>query len=167
MKKIILFLSLIACINLCIAQKPDSVRQPKPIPAFRLLTTDSVWFTPASLKKGKPVMIIYFMPDCTHCQRMMYELKPKMDQLKNIQVVMVTFSAKYDLRAIREFYRDYDLKKHPNFTIGTEGYTNFVQSYYGVRTTPFIAFYHGDGKWYKYSDKVPKIEDILADVKKM
>jgi len=167
MKKILLFLSLIACVSFCVAQKPDTVRHPKPIPAFRLLTTDSVWFTPANLKKGKPVIIIYFMPDCTHCQRLMYELKPKMDQLKNVQIVMVTFSLKYDIRAIREFYRDYDLKKYPNFTIGTEGTNILVQNYYGVRSTPFIAMYHGDGKWAEYIDKVPKVEQVLADAKKL
>src|SRR4051812_1420828 len=54
------------------AQVDDTVRKPLPIPKYKILTTDSVWATPASLKPGKPVMIVYFSPDCSHCQKMMY-----------------------------------------------------------------------------------------------
>jgi thioredoxin-related protein len=168
MKRIVLLLSFIITVSYCWAQEGDTAIKPlppKPIPHYRILTTDSVWITPDNLKKGKAVMIVYFSPDCTHCQRMMYELKPKLDALKNIQVVMVTFSRNYDIRGIREFKRDYDLKKYPNIVLGTEGYTMLVQQYYAIRTTPFIAFYKSNGQWAKYIDKVPKTEDILSAAK--
>ena len=35
------------------------------IPPFKILKADSTWFTAANLKKDKPVMIIYFSPDCS------------------------------------------------------------------------------------------------------
>jgi len=170
MKRLLLLLSLIITLSFGNAQSPDTAIKPlppKPIPPYHLLTSDSVWITPANLKKGKPVMIIYFSPDCSHCQRMMYELGPKLDSLKNIQIIMVTYSQKYDIRPIREFQRDYNLKKHPNITLATDGYSMQVLNYYAVKTTPFIAMYTRTGKWYKYMDKVPKTEDILAGAKKL
>jgi thioredoxin-related protein len=165
MKRILLLLILIVTVSCIQAQKPDTTVKPKPIAPFRILTADSTWFTPANLKKGKPVIVIYFSTDCSHCQRMMYELKPKLNQFNNIQVVMITWSKDYDIRGIREFRRDYDLKKHANFILGSEGYTMLVQHYYDVKTTPYIAMYNSAHKWVKSFDKVPSTEDILAGAK--
>lgn len=167
MKRIFILFSLILTAVYSNAQNKDSIRKPLPIPNYKILTTDSVWVTPANLKKDKPVVVIYFSPDCGHCQKMMYELKPKIQQLANVQVVMITWSLKYDIRAIKTFKRDFDLKKYPNFIIGTEGYTALVQQYYKIDTTPFIALYHADRKWARYFDKLPKTEDVLAAVKKL
>jgi len=89
-------------------------------------------------------MIIYFAPDCVHCQHLMFELKPHMKELKNIQVVMITFVEQ--IKAIQVFARDFDLKKYPNWTVGTEGYTYKVQQYYHVATTPYIAIYDKSGE---------------------
>src|ERR1700748_2746221 len=96
MKRIILLLTLILGLNTVKAQNPSIVN----IPPYKILTKDSVFVTPANLKKGKPVMIVYFSPDCTHCQHFTEELKARMDKEKtssakiftNTQIVMVTFT---------------------------------------------------------------------------
>jgi thioredoxin-related protein len=136
------------------------------IPPFHILKTDSTWFTPANLKKNKPVMIIYFSPDCSHCQHLMYEMKPKMKQFGNTQIVMVTFMEPSMLIAVKNFYRDFDLAKYPNVTVGTEGHTYVVQRYYQVKTTPYIAIYDSKGKLVKAFDKVPSMDELIATVKK-
>lgn len=51
--------------------------------------------------------------------------------------------------------------------MGTEFPKYNVQKYYQVGTTPFVAFYDRNGKMTEYFDKPPKIEDVLAAVKKM
>jgi len=111
------------------------------------------------------VMVIYFSPDCSHCQHLMYELKPKMDAFKNTQVVMVTFVQQ--IKAIQVFARDFDLKKYPNFTVGTEGYTYVVQKYFDVHTTPYIALYDKNRKLVKASDKAPSVDTLVSEVRKM
>lgn len=163
MKKLLFFFSLIiaaGCSNAQTAYTP-----PPFIPPYNILTTDSVYSTPADLKKNKPVMIIYFSPDCSHCQHLMYDLKPQMNAFKRIQVVMITFAE--PLKASQVFYRDFDLKKYPNFTVGTEGYGLKVQKYYQVKTTPYIAFYDKNGKLVKAFDKAPKAEDLVEEAKKI
>jgi len=111
------------------------------------------------------VMVIYFAPDCSHCRNLMSEMKPHMDAFKNVQVVMITFVLQ--LKAIQTFYKDFDLKNYPNFTVGTEGYTYLVQRYYEVKTTPYVAIYDKKGKLVKAFDKAPKVDEMLDEVKKI
>lgn len=140
-----------------------------PIPSFRILKGDSTYTDYTNLNKHRPVMIIYFMPDCSHCQHLMYELKPKLDQLKHVQVVMISASrTEYPyLKLLKTFSRDYGLNKYNNIIVGTEYPTYKVQQYYRVATTPFIAIYDKNGKAVKFIDKDPKVDDILATVKKL
>ncbi|WP_428330476.1 hypothetical protein [Mucilaginibacter sp.] len=162
MKKLLFFFSLIIASGCIHAQ----TFTPKPaIAPFKILTTDSVYMTPANLKKDKAVMIIYFSPDCSHCQHLMYELKPYMKSFKNIQVIMVTFAE--PLKASQVFYRDFELKKYPNWTVGTEGYTYNVQQYYHIATTPYIAIYDKIGKPVHYYTTPPKPEELVAEIKKL
>jgi thiol-disulfide isomerase/thioredoxin len=166
MKRILFFLLLIIAAQSCMAQK---YTPPPTIPPYHILNTDSVWVTPANLKKNKAVMVIYFAPDCSHCRHLMDEMKPKMQEFKDIQVVMVTFvEPEKQLRSVKGFYKDYNLKKYANFTVGTEGYTYVVQRYYQVGTTPYIAIYDKKGKLSKTYTKPPeKIEELIAAVKKV
>ena len=69
MKKLLLFFGLIIAAGCSRAQT-----LPTGIPPYRILTTDSVYVTPADLKKNKGTVVIYFSPDCSHCQHLMYEL---------------------------------------------------------------------------------------------
>lgn len=112
-------------------------------------------------------MVIFFAPDCSHCQHMMYDLKPKLKALKNIQVIMIANTLHYDLRALREFKRDFGLKDYANITIGTEGDSYTVVNYYAIRTTPYIAIYDSKGNISTYFDKVVPVETILGAVKKV
>jgi thioredoxin-related protein len=170
MKKIFLFLSLIIAAGCTQAQNRAAIKNPSPsiqsIPAFRILDKDSVYITNANLKKGKPVMFIYFSPDCSHCQRLMYELKPHMDDFKDIQIVMVTFIQTKLLQMLKEFHRDYVFAAQPNVLMGTEYPDYKLQRFYSVSTTPYIAIYDKKGKLVEAFDKVPKIPELLAAVKK-
>ena len=165
-KKVIFFL---ICIGIVRYSNGQNFTPPPAIPSYKILKGDSIYTTSADLNKHKPLMIIYFMPDCSHCQHLMYELKPVMKELKHIQIVMISASrTEYPyLKLLKTFSRDYDLAKYPNVTVGTEYPTYKVQQYYHVATTPFIAIYDKSGKPVKYIDKDPKVEDIVATVQKL
>lgn len=143
----------------------------KEIPPYRILNTDSTYITPANLKKNKPVIIVYFAPDCTHCQHFTNELKAALNKelkqhskpLHNTQIVMVTYAM---LQSIQIFYKDFGLSKYPNIVVGTEGYTYLVQRYYEVKSTPYIAVYNKHGQLIQGFEKAPKIADLLAALKK-
>jgi len=166
MKKLLILVSLIIVAGCSRAQNSQPQSNIENIPPFKILKADSTWFTPKDLKKNKPVMIIYFSPDCSHCQHLMYEMKPKMTQFSKMQIVMVTFTDYNRLAMIRNFNRDFNLKKYPNITVGTEARTYLVQQYYHVSTTPYVAIYGKNGKLVKAFDKPPVIDSLVAAVKK-
>lgn len=137
---------------------------PPTIAPYKILTTKDQTLTPADLPKNKPVMLIYFAPDCPHCQKLINDMKPSMDKFKNIEVVMITFT---DIRMVKTFENDNGLKAYPNFILGTEGYTYTVQRYYQLKHTPFVAFYGKNGKLVQAFEKQPEASDLLAAIKKI
>lgn len=169
MKKILVFLSLIIIAG-CSQAQDAAVKNPSPaiqnIPSFHILNKDSVYLTNANLKKDKAVMFVYFGPDCSHCQRLMMELKPDMKDFKNIQIVMVTFTKITMLKMLKEFHRDYVFAAQPNVLMGTEDPDYKVMRYFSVSTTPYIAIYGRNGKLVQAFDKSPKVPELLAAVKK-
>ncbi|MHB8206332.1 TlpA family protein disulfide reductase [Mucilaginibacter sp.] len=169
MKKILLFLSLII-ITGCSQAQDAAVKNPSPsiqnIPTFHILSKDSVYITNADLKKGKAVMFVYFSPDCSHCQHLMYELKPDIKAFKNIQIVLVTFTQINMLKMLKEFHKDYLFAAQPNVLMGTEFPDYRIQRYFSVATTPYIAVYGRNGKLVEAFDKSPKVPELIAAVKK-
>ena len=166
MKKLIFLLSFVA---LAVGVKAQ-VNPPKEMPPFKILKTDSTNYTPANLPKSKAVVIVYFSPDCTHCQHFTdgllklidKEPKKQKDGYRKAQFVMITYTF---LQSVQMFYADYELAKYPNFVVGTEGYGLAVQKFYQVKTTPYIAVYNKKRELIKAFDKVPAFKDLLVAVK--
>lgn len=138
----------------------------KDIPPYRILTSDSVYETPANLKKNVPVLIIYFAPDCPHCQHLTMELTKHIKEFGNTQIVMITwFDPNRQFKALTKFVQDYQLKKYPNIKVGTEGYTYLVQKFYQVSTTPYEAIYNKNHKLVETFAKIPDVKDLVKAVK--
>lgn len=168
MKKLILLFSLVIASVFAQAQNTETVL---PLVKYRITKADGKVVTSANLDKNKPVMVIYFEPSCSHCEHLMTELKPYMDQLKKIQVVMITFTRTDNgyLRAIADFNKKYNLANYPNFTVGTEfnaDGTYPVQAYYGINNTPYVVVYNTKGKVVKSFTIVPPVKALLNAVKK-
>lgn len=168
MKKLIVLFSLVITSIFAKAQNTETVL---PLAKYRITKADGSIATQAGLDKNKPVMIIYFAPDCNHCEHLMEELRPKMDQLKKMQVVMITFTQTGSgyLRMIADFNKKFNLAKYPNFTVGTEyndARTYPVQDYYKIHNTPYVVVYNTKGKVVKSFTIVPPVKDLLAAVKK-
>ena len=168
-KRFVFFICLVIAAGCTNAQTNNGT-----IAHYRILKPDSTFTSWKDLKKDQPSMIIYFGVDCPHCQRLTMEMKQKMNVFKNIQIVMVTFSkTEYPwMGMIKNFNRDYELAKYKNIVMGTEypDYLQYgfypVQRYYKVETTPYIAIYDRKGKLTKAFSKEPKIDELVAAVKK-
>ncbi|MGI4749461.1 MAG: TlpA family protein disulfide reductase [Janthinobacterium lividum] len=138
----------------------------KDIPPYHILTSDSVYETPANLKKNIPVMIMYFAPDCPHCQHMTMEITKHIKEFGNTQIVMISFvEPTRQFKALTKFVQDYQLKKYPNIKVGTEGYTYVVQKFYQVRNTPYFAVYDKNHKLVETFAKIPEVKDLVKAVK--
>jgi thioredoxin-related protein len=162
MKKLFVLFCLIIAAGCSRAQENDKAGAA--IPPYKVLTTDSNWVTPANLK-ARRTLLIYFAPDCPHCQHLTMDIRQKIKQFGDTQIMMMTWSNNYDIRAIKNFVRDFNLKKYPNITVATEGYTYLIQKYFKIETTPYVGIYNSKGKLTKAFRKQPEADDVLKAVK--
>ncbi len=70
------------------------------LPPLQLILTDSTKYTSENIPKKKPVLILFFSPDCEHCQHEAEELVANKEGLKNIHIIMVST---YPLYRLKEF----------------------------------------------------------------
>ena len=131
------------------------------IPSFKIQMPDSAWFTKTNLQKNKPALILYFSPDCGHCQIETEELLSKMKELNNLQIVMITSRPFADMANFADHYK---IKRFPAIKIGTDP-ERFVTTFYDVKFTPFSAFYDKNGKLVKVYEKGIDMEELATLVK--
>jgi len=139
------------------------------IPHFKMLKADSTYVSWTALKKDQPVMVVYFLPDCPHCQRLVADIERHIQAFAHIQIVLITDTkTEYPmLRMLKDFTRQYQLSRYKNIMMGTEYPTYTANDYYGIRTTPFVALYNRSGKMVAALDNQPEIADVLSALKKI
>lgn len=113
------------------------------VPPFQLLATDSVTIiTKNNLKAGQPVLLMYFSPDCDHCQKQMELILSSIDSLKNVDIVLATSQP---LSGMKEFALKYKLADHSNMYIGRD-IKYILPPFYNIHRLPFLALYNSKGK---------------------
>jgi hypothetical protein len=120
----------------------ESFSQTGKLPPFQMLRADGRLFKAQELPIGKPVVIIYFSPDCEECQKLTEELVSKIEEYWKASVAMVTY---LPVNTLHDYILKYKLNIYPNIFVGTEGNTFFLRAYYKIQRFPFIALYNKDG----------------------
>lgn len=121
------------------------------LPPFRIIQANGKVFKAEDLPIGKPIIIIYFSPDCDHCNMLMKDFFKREASFRNASIAMVTYLPVDD---VRKFNQKYNLSKYPNMYVGTEGSTFFLKNYYALTQMPFIALYAKNGDFVKsYTDE--------------
>lgn len=150
MKKTILCLLLTFTTTLLLSQADEAAYKKDPhIPKFSLLLPDSTWFTSEQIpQKYSHTVIIYFSPDCGHCQHEAKGLVQAMDSLKNCFFVFAAYKPLEDIKAFTDYY---GLSKFENIRTGRDP-RYYIPSFYRVKYTPFIAVYDNKGLLQKIYD---------------
>ncbi len=144
-----------------IAPQPAYLKDPT-IPSFKVFTCpDSVLFTKEDLPKGVPVVIIYFAPDCGHCQYEAKEIVHNMGKLENAFFLWVAFRP---MNEITEFGKKYELEKYGNIKLSRDP-KYFIPSFFKVEFTPFIAVYDSHGAFKKEFRMGAKPEELIEAIK--
>ena len=116
------------------------------IPAFSLLLTDSTThFTNLNIEKGKPTIIVYFSPDCSHCQADAKNIAEKLDSLKGINFI---WCSSHDVDKIKAFAIKYNMSGLPNMVFGKDEKWA-IPSVYKITFTPYFVVYGKDGLFFK------------------
>jgi thiol-disulfide isomerase/thioredoxin len=128
------------------------------LPPFKMYRSDKTIFNATELPKTKPVVLIYFDPDCDHCQKLMKELFLKIDAFKKAEIIMVTFKSVEEVAA---FEKQHNAQKYPNIIVGTEGIGFYLRNYYGLMTMPFTALYDKKGNLTYSYRKETFVDDLI------
>jgi thiol-disulfide isomerase/thioredoxin len=149
MKKYLLFSILTLITTIAFAQKdrdtiPKYLKSPF-IPAFKIVQTNGTNFTKDSLPAEKPLIIMYFSPDCGHCQ---IQTKDMLDSMQYLQSATIMLVAYKKMEELIEFSNHYELSKFSNIHIGRDP-KYFLPSFFNVKFTPFIAIYNKKGEFVK------------------
>ena len=133
------------------AQAIDSLPYQKypTLPAFNIMLLDSSTIVNTyNIPEGKPTLIMFFDPDCTHCQAEIKMLLSKMDSLKDIRFYMIT--SVHDFNKIRNFYKEYHLSDYKNIEVVGRDYEYFFITYYGIKFVPDMVLYDGHKNLVKF-----------------
>lgn len=128
------------------------------VPPFKILLTDSTWFSKTDLPKKTPTVIMYFSPDCSHCQ---WEVKELVDSMKYFGNVFFVLASYKKMPEIKEFSEKYHLSEQKNIRIGRDT-AYFLPTFYKVKFTPFIGVYDEDGNFLQAFPKGATVEDLKS-----
>ena len=132
------------------------------IPVFKMTLSNNKIFDATDIPKGKPLVLIYFDPDCDHCQKLMTELFKKINRFKKVELVLITFKPVTDVAV---FEKKYSTPRYANLTVGTEGTGFYLRNYYKLVKMPFTALYDSKGNYsYSYRDETP-VDDLIKRLK--
>lgn len=132
------------------------------IPSFSMQLTNGKLFSAKDLSHQKPVIIIYFAPDCEHCQTLMNGFFKKIQDFKKAQIVMVTFKP---VNEVIDFEKSYQTAKYPNIKVGIEIPVFFFRNYYNLENTPFTALFDKHGKLIISYKKETPLDDLIRHLK--
>lgn len=121
-------------------------------------------FNATNLPYGKPILLIYFSPDCDHCQVMMKEWFKKANDFKKASVVMMSF---LPVDKMMSFEKSFKTNQYPNIIVGTEGLSFFVRYYYRIADMPFTALYDKNGNLITSHEKSIPLDDLAIKLKKL
>ena len=134
------------------------------IPPFKMTLSNNKIFNAADLPKGKPLVLIYFDPDCDHCQKLMTELFKKINSFNKAEMVLITFKPVTEVAA---FEKKYTTSKFANMRVGTEGTLFYLKNYYNLVKMPFTVLYDDKGNYsYSYREETP-IDDLIKRLKSL
>lgn len=132
------------------------------LPPFHILLPDSSTILQAGeLPKGTPLILIYFRPDCPHCNRETDTLMHHMGELNNVRIYFVTSASFQD---IHQFSLGHGLLQYKNITIGQDMNHSFNIAFH-PSSIPYIAIYDAQQKLVKVLHGEAELSSILNSIK--
>src|ERR1700692_3203428 len=120
MKYIILVIILVSTTS-CSSKEKENM------PSIALRMIDSITiFNTNQIQKGKLILMMYFSPDCEHCQSITQKIIENIDEFKNIQLYLITTDA-FDRLIIYNYY--YHIEKFKNLILAQDYHYDFYNFY--------------------------------------
>lgn len=158
------FLSFLALIffSVSFAQSENPpYKQSKKLPDFELETAGKGVFKTSQIRKGTPVIIMFFSPGCDHCITQFESMQKRKSEFKNYQIVMATFQP---VEELAEFNKKYQIDKYPNIVTGRDA-NYFLPPFFEISNFPYLAFYDKTGKLINTYEGNMSVDNMLKNFK--
>ena len=141
----------------------NTIAYAQTMPVFSIAQTNGKTLNTAQLPKTKPVILIYFSPDCDHCTTLLEAMFKQMDQFKKATILLVTFRP---MNEITEFEKKYKTSGYKNIIVGMERPVFFLKNLYQLQSTPYTALFNKNGNLvYSYKKETP-VNELAMRLKK-
>jgi len=131
------------------------------MPQFDLLLPDSATIVRSeTFPVGSPILVIFFSPDCEHCQEETKSIVENIDQLRNIKIYFVTIDPIDRLKVFNDYYH---LARYPNITVGRDYKFGFPKSF-PITTTPYMVLYNRNKQQKSIIKGRTDISNLVAQV---
>ncbi|MEO8413895.1 MAG: redoxin domain-containing protein [Ginsengibacter sp.] len=159
-KKLSFWLILLMIISAIVASSNIAVSQS--LPSFRMQLTNGNFFSENDLPHDKPVIIIYFAPDCEHCQALIHSVLKRIHDFKKVPILLVTFNP---MQEVAKFEKEYQTSRYSNIIVGTEIPVFFFRAYFNIDNTPFTALFDKKRKLVISYKKETPVEDLVKHLR--
>ena len=135
------------------------------MPSFGLTLTNGKQFATSALSKDRPILLVYFAPDCDHCITFLNSLFKDFEAFRRTHVLLVTFKPVKDLIPIE---RTYGTSRYKNIIVGSELKPLFLQVHYRLQNTPYVALYDKNSiliRAYKKDAPVKELAKLAGGLK--
>jgi peroxiredoxin len=126
------------------------------LPDFHFPTLTNSSISKKDLPRNTPILVIYFNPDCEHCQYEAIELRKNIGLFKDVKILMISPATK---KEIITFFEEYHLKDYPQVVPLMDINSNFF-NVFGMVMTPLIIIYDKDQHLVKYFKGEARIENV-------
>lgn len=132
------------------------------VPPFRMMQADGRVFRAEYLPVGKPIVLIYFSPDCEECHKLTTALLARINEFRDVSIAMITYQ---QVNLMSDYVKQNNLLSYSNIYIGTEYPTLNVRNYYNIMRFPFVALYNKNGDLIrKYTDREINLDDLKSRI---
>ena len=129
------------------------------LPPIQLLLGDSLTkYTKDNIPEKKPVLVMLFSPECSHCQHTAEEMYKNKEDLKDIQIIMATIFPIYEMN---EFMTKYKLNELENVVAGKDIYF-LLPPFFDVKNFPYLAMYNKKGDLIMGFEGSMPVEKIIS-----
>ncbi|MCF6224364.1 MAG: redoxin domain-containing protein [Flavobacteriaceae bacterium] len=140
-----------------INHKNEIAERIQTIPNFSFKTLNGEPFTQNQISTTLPKLFIYFNSECDFCHAEAMQIQEHLEQLKNVQLLFVSFE---EPESIKTFAEKYNLlnKGHIFFL---EDSALLFANLFDAKSIPFMLLYTKDNRLIKKFKGATKIKNIL------
>jgi hypothetical protein len=113
----------LAILSFLLFSTTETKAQAGKLPPFRMMQPSGKVFKAENLPFEKPIVLIYFSPDCDDCLKFIDELFKEIDSFKEASLVMISF---LPVGEITKFANDYKIKNQCRLVNVTYGRVDFI-----------------------------------------